>query len=107
MAPLAGLEKRAQVAARAVELVEVDAAFFGVGVLAVEDGDVADEGDEAAFGFCGELGGEGFLLVFVFVEFDFDEFAVGEGFADGLEEGVAEAGATDFEGGVHALGEGF
>jgi hypothetical protein len=84
-----------------------DFSFGGIFLLAVEDRDVADEGDQAAVGFRGEFRGEGFLLVFEIVEFYFDEFAAKKGFADHREERFAEAVLADLQRGVEALGDGF
>ena len=45
-------------------------------LLAVENGDVADEADKFAFCYLGDLGGDFLFFLFEFDEFYLDEFVV-------------------------------
>lgn len=47
-------------------------------------------------GAAGDLEGEGFLFFLEMGEADFDEGVVIEGVAEGLKEGVGEAGVAEF-----------
>ena len=83
---------------------QLDDAFFGFGVFAVEDGDMADDASEACAEFLGDVGGEGFLLVFVIVEADLDELVCVEGLIDGRKDGGGEALFADEYGGLEVVG---
>ena len=67
-------------------------------MLPVEDGDVADQADELAFGGPGDFFGYFFLGFLEFPEFHFDQFVVGEGQIDGADQLFGDAfGADDDE----------
>lgn len=69
---------------------EFDLALLRVGLLAVEDGDVADEPDLVAVGFFLNLLGEFTLFVFALDEFDLDEFVVVQCDVDGADDGFGQ-----------------
>ncbi len=83
---------------------EVYRAFGGFGVLAVEEGGVADAADAEAAAFVGDLGAEGGAFVAVETEeAKFDELVGAELFLQFGEEGGGEAALAEFEGGLEGL----
>lgn len=68
---------------------------------------MADLEDWAGIGAGGEFGRESFALRFVVGEADFNQAMVGEGLAEGGEEGVCYAFVSDVDDGFEFLGAGF
>jgi hypothetical protein len=84
-----------------------DAALGGVGVLTVEDNDVADAHDNGAGGALGQEGCQGLFLLFEIEEFDLDEFVLGQGGVGALNEGIAQSRFADAQDWFESLGKSF
>lgn len=74
-------------------------------MLAVEDGDVAEDAGDFALGVRGELGGEGLFFVLELEEADFDEFVVGEGAVGRGYDGGRKAVFADHDDGIEVVCE--
>src|ERR1051326_340921 len=83
-----------------------DLAALRLGMWPVEDDHVADERDEMAGALLREHRRQLLLLFLELVELHLDEFVVRQGLVHRLQEGVAQAGLADLEGGFEPLGKG-
>jgi hypothetical protein len=82
---------------------QFDFPFFRVLVLAVEDGDMADDAGCLRTGAFGEFGGQRFLLFLEIVEADLDEFVRFERFVRGLDNRIGQALFTDEDDGLEVV----